>query len=185
MKKLFLLLILMGMIFGSIAAAAIPVTVDSKGTTFIQWSWTTGDPLTNISIDGYEVCSFDHNAANFILSGLNPNETHSIAVYTASDSGSNTTTTLPAQETQQESFFGDMNNWIFLIIIIVIFYVASKTHWVFFWLGSGIAAYGLYRQIQATSPILADISHIWFFVYLCLLLLGVLLWFLAFKKRKW
>lgn len=76
------------------ASAVINVNATSVGTTYIEWSWDNGLNLTDIFIDGSVICGYETTNSSIIYTDLNPNELHSITVYTSTDAGSNSTFTL-------------------------------------------------------------------------------------------
>jgi hypothetical protein len=173
-SKLFLLTIAL-ILLVSAASATINITVASTGSTFIQWDWNTGLTMTNVTIDGYNVCNFDQHGHTFILSGLNPNETHSIAVYTATDSGTNTamTTGETSAGSAVAQFFKD---WLIVLLCIGLLLCGFAMHRVFFWPAAFVALYGVYEYIEGSSAISANIVNIRFFICCGLFLLGLFFW---------
>lgn len=105
------------------AQAAINVTPSDISTNYIRWGWT-GGPLTGISIDGALVQNFDPNGTSFILSDLNPGELHQIKIYTAGDTGTNTTRTLP-----ESKLIGDVpiGLWLFALVGVFFLFLAKIT----------------------------------------------------------
>ena len=95
MNKLLLLCIIV-VLFSFIqpVSAVINVNATSVGTTYIEWTWDNGLNLTDIFIDGSVICGYETTNSSIIYSDLNPNELHSITVYTSTDAGSNSTFTL-------------------------------------------------------------------------------------------
>lgn len=73
------------------------ISVNKTTENSISWSWSEGYKLTDISIDGYKVALFDYNSSRFDLTGLNPNERHSIKIYMGVDNVTNITTTTTNQ----------------------------------------------------------------------------------------
>lgn len=94
MKKFILILICIAILVLP-CNAILNVSVESISQTGISWNWSKDYTLTNLSVDGYQVVLFDKSANRFDLSDLNAGEKHSIKIYTFTDSGNNTTTTLP------------------------------------------------------------------------------------------
>jgi hypothetical protein len=76
------------------ASATITVNAIDVGTNFILWNWTPGLDLTDMYIDGSVMCGYETTDNLYLLTGLKANELHNITVYTAGDSGTNTTRTL-------------------------------------------------------------------------------------------
>ena len=173
-KYLFLLIALIAIV----TAASATVNIVSNVTpTTITWQWVTGLNVSTLSVDGYNVFQFDHNSPTFILSGLDPNTSHTILIYTQSpsDSGTNTATTKPSTSSQ-EKLYGDIDLWIYVIIVILCFLVGRSIHWIFYFMGSAIALYALYSYIEANPVIVTDIVHIQFWIYIALFLMGMYLW---------
>ena len=75
-------------------SALLNISVNSQTKNSISWDWSNNYSLTALSIDGYQVPLFDKNSSRFDLTGLNPNEKHSIKIYMGVDNITNTTTTL-------------------------------------------------------------------------------------------
>jgi hypothetical protein len=175
MKQLLILLLVFAMLAIPAASATIDVNPVNIGSTNIKWSWDAAAGVTNISVDGYQVCYFDSNSHMFILSGLNPNETHTINVYSATDNGTNTTTT--TGETSAGSavaqFFKD---WLIVLLCIGLLLCGFAMHRVFFWPAAFVALYGVYEYIEGSSAISANIVNIRFFICCGLFLLGLFFW---------
>ncbi len=120
MKPIYLLTLFVALALLAIpVSATIPITVPDSSQSYITWSWPAGMGITNESIDGVTVCGFDPYATSFTLSGLNPNEQHTIVLYNATDSGTNTTST-NADTTSGAQLTGTLNTWVYPIIIIVL-----------------------------------------------------------------
>lgn len=69
------------------------ISINKTTENSISWNWSEDYKLTDISIDGYKVMLFDYNSSRFDLTGLNPNERHSIKIYMGIDNVTNVTTT--------------------------------------------------------------------------------------------
>ena len=120
MKYIFILLMLVMCIIP--VSAAIPMNVTSVGDSYITWEWISTDTLTNMSIDGYTIKYFDQSANTFTLSDLKPMESHTIRIYTASDSGFNKTNTT-STTSSVENAFSEISRWLlFLIGCICLFF---------------------------------------------------------------
>jgi hypothetical protein len=163
------------------ASATINITVASTGSTFIQWDWNTGLTMTNVTVDGYNVCNFDQHGHTFILSGLNPNETHSISVYTATDFGTNTAMTT-GETTAGAAVAQFFKDWLIVLLSIGLLFCGFVMHRVFFWGGSFVALYGVYQYVTTYTTITTTIPHIRFFICAALFLLGLFFWMA--KKGK-
>ena len=93
MRSLFFIVtILIALI--SPVSALIPFAIQDVGQTYILWNWTTAEETVDIYIDGNLMCGYETNNTWFLLTGLKPDELHTIDVITATDSGSNSTKTL-------------------------------------------------------------------------------------------
>lgn len=105
------------------AQAAITVTPLNVSTNYIRWGWT-GTPITGLSVDGALVPNFDPNGTSYILPDLNPGEMHQITVYTAGDSGTNITRTLP-----ESKLIGDVpiGLWMFALVGVFFLFLARIT----------------------------------------------------------
>jgi|WetSurMetagenome_2_1015567.scaffolds.fasta_scaffold561924_1 hypothetical protein len=91
------------------ARAVIDITATSVGTTYIVWTWTPGLDLTNMFIDGTEMCGYETTDNTYELSDLNPSEPHTLTIRTDSDSGTITTTTKSASGTEGGKMFTSEN----------------------------------------------------------------------------
>lgn len=187
MKNQILILTLLAFIALAITPASATITITPVNVTSssIMWSWS---PVTvqNLSIDGVFVCNINPASTNFILSGLGPNEPHTINIITAGDSGSNTTTTAGDTNTNQSTgLLTFLNTWGYLILIIVMFIAGSKVHWIFYWFGSIVSLYALALFIQQYPSITTDIWHVEFYIYLCTFLMGIVFWVLRIWKKHW
>ena len=80
-------------------SAAITVTPSSVGTNYILWEWTPGTDLTDMFIDGNQMCGYETTNTSFLLPDLNPDELHTITLINGTDTGTNSTRTLAANVT--------------------------------------------------------------------------------------
>lgn len=178
-KILFLALVLVAAMLP--VSATIPVTPEI-GSSYIGWSWPDGIATINASIDGIYISGFDPSGRVFVLSGIQPNETHNFCIYSESDSGCSIATTA-----QDNSVFaqvtGDVTLWFYVLMILVVFLIGKVLHWVFFLLGSGLALYALATYLIDNPVITTDIFHIQFYIYCAFFLLGIYLW--GNKKGMW
>jgi len=146
-------------------SAAISVSPISKGQTYIEWNWS--GTVANISIDGLLVCNTDISGGRFVLSGLEPNETHSIKVQSTTDSGTNTTNTLPSlADTTLQIFF----SYIFFIAAIICILIGVRIPFVAF-IGAGLCIIGVVNTIT--------VSFWSGFVFMCVFCAAI---FIAFDK---
>lgn len=114
-KNMILILICLIFLFCSVSAS-LNINVDNVSTSDIKWSWSSAYNITSISIDGYKLISPDLLTNKFELSGLNPNETHFINIYSVIDSGQSEVKTLPLAESSGEK----INDFMFEYIIIFV-----------------------------------------------------------------
>ena len=121
-----------------------------------------------MSIDGYQVILADKLSNNFILSQLNPNETHTIIIYTLTDSGTNTARTLNATPTNQENAIGLILPWILFIFAVIFCGIGLYGVPFASLIGSVIALIGLVNNTTNGSFII-DI------LYICIVIAGILL----------
>lgn len=152
-KKILFLMAVLLLLIAIPASATIEITPSSVTTSSIMWTW---DPITvqNLSIDGVFVCNFNPAGTDFVLSGLGPNEPHTITIITAGDSGSNTTTTLPNTNTEQSTgFLTLLTTWWYLGLIVILCVVGMmKKLGIFLVVASGVSLYALYDFIQTAVP---------------------------------
>jgi hypothetical protein len=181
--KLILTLIIALALLAIPVSADIQITVQNSSQNYITWSWPAGMGITNESIDGVTVCGFDSYATSFTLSGLNPGEQHTIVLYNATDSGTNTATTGPDTSVYAD-ITGTINAWIYVILIIVffIFGMSIRWGWLLYILGSCISLYALADWMQTNSIQITDIWHLQFYLYIGLFLMGIVLWIFARRK---
>jgi hypothetical protein len=96
-KLLLLLLLLLAIV--NPAMAVLQVNATTIGTTYIEWTWSPGIDLVDMYIDGNVMCGYETTNNTYLLTGLKPNELHSITILNATDSGSNSTRTLTSNVT--------------------------------------------------------------------------------------
>lgn len=92
MKKLLLFLVCLILLISNVSGV-LTVSSNNISDTSISWNWNSGYNITKLSIDGYNVILYDNQTNSFDLTGLNPNEKHTIKIYSISDSGENTAST--------------------------------------------------------------------------------------------
>lgn len=148
--NLFLLTVLTIIALIPMAGATITITPNGIGTDYIEWGWSPAT-VTNISIDGLFVCGFDPAASAFTLSSLDPNSTHTIIVYTAGDSGSNTTTTKPAD--QGNNLLQHLNTWWYLILIALLCVIGMGVRklGIFLIVASMVSVYACYAFVTSND----------------------------------
>jgi hypothetical protein len=147
--KVILLTILMLMALTPLTSATITITPASVGTTTIEWQWSP-ITVTNISIDGLFVCGFDPAASAFTLSSLDPNSTHTIIVYSAADSGTNTTITKP--QNQGWDVLTLIYIWWYLILIVLLCLVGMRPRLgIFLVVAAAVSLYALYNFITTAN----------------------------------
>jgi len=150
-KKILFVLLAVGL-FCLPASALITITPISVTSTDIQWSWAAGLNVTSLSVDGYLVYQFDHTSNTFVLSQLNPNETHTILINTPTDTGTNTTKTLPITA-NQEAFYGYLNTWIYLLFIAAFMAIGTMRRLgIFHGIASLTSLYALVQFLQTNAP---------------------------------
>jgi hypothetical protein len=144
-NKLFLILAIIAGLLIVPAAATITITPTDVTTSSIMWSWSP-TTVQNLSIDGIFVCNFNPTATDFVLSGLGPNEPHTITIITAGDSGSNTTTTLGNTNTEQSTdLLTLLTTWWYLILILVLCVAGMmRKLGIFLIVASAVSLYALY-----------------------------------------
>ena len=74
-------------------SALFNVTPSSIGDTAITWQWDSTNETTDIYVDGYKMCGYETTIPVFDASGLTSCYLHNITVFTATDSGTNLTST--------------------------------------------------------------------------------------------
>jgi hypothetical protein len=82
MKRLFLILLLCIFIIPGVSSASINLTPAHVGVTYIEWIWDNGINVSDIFIDGFQMCGYETTNNTFLLPGLNPDELHTIVVIT-------------------------------------------------------------------------------------------------------
>lgn len=88
------LIFVLGVILLISSVSALDI-VNSTTSSTITWNWTGNDlVISNLSIDGMEVCGISPSLTNFFLSGLGSGTTHTIEIIYQGDTFSNTATTL-------------------------------------------------------------------------------------------
>ena len=173
MKQLTIFLIIGLLLIASpgIASAAINVTAETTASSFIRWTW---DPatLTGINVDGKLISSFDPAATSYILSNLGPDEMHQITIYTAGDSGTNTTYTAPEDT-------GDvpLGLWIYGIPAVIFLLVARYARVaVINVLCIIFALFGMYQLITVKAVMDGNLWTMCLIVYFILMFVGFINW---------
>lgn len=162
MIKKFLLLGLLLVLICPLTTAALIISESNITSTSIRWEWDSTITLTNLSVDGYRVVLADYNQNNFVLSGLQANERHTIKIYSGIENGTLSSTTSKApQDVATEILFG----YIFFIAAIIAIIIGIKIP-VIAWLGCGLSIIGIVDMIT--------ISFWAGFVFMCVFCAGVL-----------
>lgn len=81
------------MFFTVPASATINITTPDVGATYILWEWNANLTLTDMFIDSQQMCGYETTNNTYLLTDLNPGELHTIVLFTAGDTGTNSTTT--------------------------------------------------------------------------------------------
>ena len=162
------------------ASAAINVSVTRVGVTYIMWQWP--DYITNVtgSVDGVMMPDIDPHTHTFSLTNLKENETHTLAIYTDTDSGTSTASTLPDNSVYVQTLEFSLA-WVYILLAAIMFLLGAKVHWLFYWFGSGISLYALYKWIQVNT-VTTTIESLQFWIYLALFITGLLLWMMTRKR---
>jgi hypothetical protein len=146
-------------------SAVIPVTEGSITSSSIQWFWPAGSNITSLSVDGYLVNQYDHTSSTFVLSQLNPNETHTILINSLTDSGSDTAKTLPVTA-NQEAFYGNLNTWIYVLFIAVFMAIGTMRRLgIFHGIASLTSLYALVQYLMTTTPGADILTELPFIIY--------------------
>lgn len=123
-------LILLGILFfiGTVTA----LYPEYVGSTFVVWNITNVTVTKNVvevSINGKFLDAPDPAAHWVVSDGLEPNTKTAILVHYQDNTISRCwTTTRPAEETEQETFFSSLNTYFFLGLLIVILVLAHFTY---------------------------------------------------------
>lgn len=148
-KIFFILFILIGFI-GIVTGNCGNLTVhaDSLNNESITWHYNVSDNINQISVNGYIIENFD-NQTGFIVWRTPPySSTDTIMVINESDTGCNTSSILPI-ETQQETFFGNLNEW-FLIGIIILFIILAVVY---------VPLFGWFALFLSIGGLITAINH--------------------------
>lgn len=162
-------LLVMGLV--GMASAAINVTADTVATNYIRWSWAP-QTLTGINVDGKLISSYDPAASSYILSNIGPEEMHQITIYTAGDSGTNTTQTLPEDT-------GDvpLGLWIYGIPAVLFLLVARYARVaVLNVLCIIFALFGMYQLLTVKEVMDGNLWTMSLIVYFILMFIGFIAW---------
>jgi len=165
-------------------SASINVSVQSVGMTYITWAWPSGLSISNESLDGIIIYNFDPNAITFDLSALPANETHTFCIYTATESGCNTTATL-LDTTVYQQITALVVQWWYLVLItaFIIIGMQRKLGW-FLLIASIVSLYALVMYITAVPVQTTDINHLPFYMYLFFFLFPYVLIYFKGGLRK-
>ena len=147
----FLLLVILVI---SPCSATIPITASPISQTAITWTWGSGLTLNGVFVDGVNISNYNPAASQFTLSNLKPNETHTILITTASDSGTDSATTLQeAGSTQWTLILSWLNTWAYLILIAILCVIGMRPKLgVFLIVASVVSLFALIMFIQSNVP---------------------------------
>lgn len=166
-KKLFGIILVVAVLLMAIpVSAAIDVTVQSRTMTTIIWTWPPGTPITNESVDGIMVYTFDPNLNLFDLSDLPPNENHTFCIYTAADSGCNTASTLPDTTIYQQLTALLVQWWYLALITVFVILGMQRKMGVFLLVASVVSLYALAMHVIAVPVQDTNIMNLPFYLYL-------------------
>jgi len=183
MKRLLFILVILAILAVAPAAATINISVKERSQSHITWEWDPGLTITNASIDGYWIRLFDPLSTEFTLSDLPSNETHTFNLYTATDTGTNTTKTL--RDTSSYGTFMDVvNDWIYLIIIILLIWAGRALSKWFYWIASFVSLYALATFISKSESIITDVWHLPFLIYGALFIIPLLMFFFTPRRMR-
>jgi hypothetical protein len=90
-KWWFVILIFLGLVVP--ASAVINVTAEAVGTTWVTWRWDEGVNVTDIYVDGHRMCGYESTMPSFDMIDLSSCQFHNVSIFSATDYGSNVTTT--------------------------------------------------------------------------------------------
>jgi hypothetical protein len=124
--KVILLTILMLMALTPLTSASILINATQIGPTSITWQWDAGSGVNNASVDGLKICGFDPQSSTFILSDLNPGENHTMSVYSFTDSGTSSDSTLPATSTDQGGILDAFYTYMWAIAALILLFIGVK-----------------------------------------------------------
>jgi hypothetical protein len=138
------LIFILGITALACSVSALNIT-NSTTSSQILWHWDAcGDPslIDNISVDGYDVCSFNMSLQDFLLVGLGPLETHVLNVTCSGENNlnyaktnQNPYVTLPIPTAWQPPVMpGSKTNWTlenligywWIVLIIIVVWLLSR-----------------------------------------------------------
>ena len=120
MKPIIFILIAGLVLLAGPASATILINASDIGATTITWQWDVGAGVNNASVDGLKICGFDTHSSTFTLSDLNPGENHTMSVYSFSDSGISTASTLPSSSTTQGGILDTFYTYMWAIAALIL-----------------------------------------------------------------
>lgn len=151
--KRFLLTLFTLMLLISAASATINITAGPISQTAITWTWPVSVTATGIVSDGINVTDFNGASHSYVQSDLKPNETHSIYIVSATDSGSaNATTLQDTGNTATTDFIPMLSTWGYLILIAVLCVIGMmRKLGIFCVVASAVSIYAMYAFISANT----------------------------------
>jgi hypothetical protein len=93
-KLSFLIIVLLFCILVVPSMAAMNINETATGTTWITWEIEPGQDITDIYVDGYQMCGYETTSPTFDIVGLSSCAEHTVVVFTAFDNGTDTASTL-------------------------------------------------------------------------------------------
>lgn len=94
-------------------------------STSIKWDYSSCQNIINASVDGVLIKDFSTSNGVFVLSGLQPNESHRFSMRTVDGLFYNDSQTIEKPLTESDKTFGYFNTYIFLIIALVFLAISA------------------------------------------------------------
>jgi len=88
-----LILLVIFLILVAPATAVINVTAEDVGNTFITWRWDDGLEVSDIYVDGNQMCGYETTLPSFDMLNQLPCTYHNTSIFTLTDNGTNLTMT--------------------------------------------------------------------------------------------
>ena len=111
-------------LFANPVSGELTATIAETGASYITWGWTTNESITNITIDGYQIKYFDNSANTFTLSDCKPLESHTIRLYSATQSTTLTANTTEPIEQASDNFWNFVGMYLTFGLILVCLYAS-------------------------------------------------------------
>lgn len=126
MKKYFILVVFIFLLIG-LSSANLNIDYVNITSTSLIWGWNE-TPIQSISIDGMNVYNLDIYSRNFTLSGLNPDEYHTIKIYQTSIynvTNTSKTASYALSKSGSESVYDFIFSYIWLIAAVICIAIAA------------------------------------------------------------